>query len=85
MSSEDPLDARDEHFREALDPPKVVTGVVVEPDGTVSIGFADEGSLQIVPSPAGIDHEEIEDWRFFSPGSRRPHLVRRSTGFDLDR
>lgn len=68
----------------SLEPSLVVGAVDAPPTGILAVRFLNETSLNVLPDRRETYDEDVEHWRFFAPGSDAPHLVYRSTEFELE-
>jgi hypothetical protein len=77
------LGRRDRLLNEALESSLVVDAVDASSTGLLVLRFLGETRLEVLPDRKEAYEEDVEHWRFFSPGSDAPHLVHHSNGFEL--
>ena len=75
---------RDRLLDEILEPPLVVEGIEASSSGLLVLRFLGEAHLEVLPDRRESLDEDVEHWRFFSPEDKTPHLVCRSSGFELE-
>jgi hypothetical protein len=78
------LGRRDRLLDEALASSLVVDAVEAPSTGLLVLRFVGEARLEVLPDRKEAYEEDVEHWRFLSPGSEVPHLVYHSTGFELE-
>lgn len=69
---------------EILAPSLVVEGIEASSAGLLVLRFLGEAHLEVLPDRRESQDEDVEHWRFFSPGDKAPHLVYHSSGFELE-
>ena len=58
--------------------------IEVSLSGFLALRFQAETRLEVVPDRKEDNGEDVEHWRFFSPGLDAAHLVYHSIGYQLE-